>query len=148
MPRKCSRVIPLQVCSRQGSALHHQHFLPDHTFKMSHSHRKPEEDVSVRKCSCCRQWNRFKRAKGRKIDTQKSPMNFEKNWIPVRHFPLQLVNKLTRIEAIKKQYRYLKFMCKETLDHVSFVNTRVKDIEGFWLSTLVSLNLKDGRVRR
>jgi hypothetical protein len=28
-------------------------------------------------------------------------------------------------------------MCQETLDHVSFVNSRVKDIEGFWLSTLV-----------
>jgi hypothetical protein len=145
MPRKCSRVIPLQVCIRQGSALHHQHFLPDHTFKMSHSHRKPEEDVSVRKYSSR---SRITYGKRRKIDIQKFLMNSERNWIPVRQFPLQLVNKLTGIEAIKKQYRYLKFMCKETLDHVSFVNTRVKDIEGFWLSTLVSHILKDGRARQ
>jgi hypothetical protein len=116
---------------------------------MSHSHRKPEEDVSVREYSCCSASRHSERAKRGKVDIQKFQMNSEKNSIPVRHSPSQQeMNKLTRIEAIKKQYRYLKFMCKETLDHVSFVNTRVKDIEGFWLSTLVSLNLKDGRVRR
>ena len=47
------------------------------------------------------------------------------------------MTRANELEAIKKQYRYLRFMCQETLDHVSFVNSRVKDIEGFWLSTLV-----------
>lgn len=42
-------------------------------------------------------------------------------------------------EAYKKQYRYLRFMCRETLDHLAFVNGKVKDVEGFWLSTLVRL---------
>jgi hypothetical protein len=30
-------------------------------------------------------------------------------------------------------------MCQETLDHLAFVNGKVKDVEGFWLSTLVRL---------
>jgi hypothetical protein len=45
--------------------------------------------------------------------------------------------KADKSEAIKKQYRYLQFMCRETLDHLTFVNSKVKDVEGFWLSTFV-----------
>lgn len=30
-------------------------------------------------------------------------------------------------------------MCRETLDHLAFLKDKVKDVEGFWASTMVSL---------
>lgn len=70
---------------------------------------------------------------------QRFPPSSEKNLITVRP-PPQLTRQgdANNTEASKKQYRYLRFMCQETIDHVTFVNSRVKDIDGFWLSTLVS----------
>lgn len=31
----------------------------------------------------------------------------------------------------------MRFMCQETLDHLAFLKEKVKDVEGFWASTLV-----------
>ena len=42
------------------------------------------------------------------------------------------------VESYAKKYRYMRFMCQETLDHLAFLKEKVKDVEGFWASTLVS----------